>query len=291
MLKRLKRQLERRYVMSGLEIHRQMYREHCVLYTDAIKSAKMNYYKAKISESDQRQLFSLIDGLFKVKTVPPLPSHESTQRLAEDFTDFFANKIQDLKDNLHSSTLLSVELSVETSQLPCKSTISEFSKVSENFIRDIAEKSKSKSCVLDPVPTNVLKQSIDVLAAPLIAIINASLTSGVFPASLKKGVIHPSIKKPSFDREQLLNYRPITNIAFLSKTHERVAAKQTLNYLTSNSLLSKFQSTYRYFHSTETALIRVFNDIVVALDNHQEVVLVLLDLSAAFDTIDHSALG
>ena len=56
----------------------------------------MNYYEAKISESDQRQRFSLIDGLFKVKTVPPLPSHESTQTLAEDFTDFFVNKIQDL---------------------------------------------------------------------------------------------------------------------------------------------------------------------------------------------------
>ena len=289
-LKRQKRQLERRSVTSGLEIHRQMYREHCRLYTDAIKSAKMNYYKAKISESDQRQLFSLIDALFKVKTVPPLTSHESTKRLAEDFTDFFANKIQDLKDNLHSSTLLSMELSVETSQLPCKSTILEFSKVSENFIRDIAEKSKSKSCVQDLVPTNVLKQSIDVLAAPLTAIINASLTSGVFPASLKKAVIHPSIKKPSLDREQLLNYCSITNIAFLSKTLERVAAKQTLNYLTSNGLLSTFQSAYRCFHSTETALIRVFNDILVALDNHQEVVLVLLDLSAAFDTIDHSAL-
>ena len=183
-----------------------------------------------------------------------------------------------------------MELSVETSQLPCKSIISEFSKVSENFIPDIAEKSKSKSCVLDPVPTNVLKQSINVLAAPLTAIINAPLTSGVFPASLKKGVIHPSIKKPSLDREQLLNYRPITNIAFLSKTLERVAAKQTLNYLTSNGLPSKFQSAYRCFHSNETALIRVFNDILVALDNHQEVVLVFLDLSAVFDTIDHFAL-
>ena len=141
-----------------------------------------------------------------------------------------------------------------------------------------------------PAPTNVLKQSIDVLAAPLTAIINASLTSGVFLASLKRGVIYPSIKKPSLDREQLRNYRPITNIAFLSKTLERVAAKQTLNYLTSNGLLSKFQSAYRCFHSTETALIRVFNDILVALDNHQVVVLVLLHLSAAFDTIDHSAL-
>ena len=81
-----------------------------------------------------------------------------------------------------------------------------------------------------------------------------------------------------------------SQISLSSQTLECVAAKQTLNYLTSDGLLSKFQSAYRCFHSTETALIRVFNDILVALDRHQEVVLVLQDLSAAFDNIDHSAL-
>ena len=91
-----------------------------------------------------------------------------------------------------------MELSVETSQLPCKSTISEFSKVSENFIRDTVEKSKSKSCVLDPVPTNVLKQSIDVLAVLLTAIINASLTSGDFTSITQKR------SDSSFHQEALL---------------------------------------------------------------------------------------
>ena len=71
---------------------------------------------------------------------------------------------------------------------------------------------------------------------------------------------------------------------------ERVAATQTLNYLIPNGLLAKFQSAYRCLHSTETTLLRVFNDILVAIDNHRDVVLVLLDLSAAFDTIEHSVL-
>ena len=90
--------------------------------------------------------------------------------------------------------------------------------------------------------------------------------------------------------EEFSNYRPITNIAFLSKTIERAAAAQTLNYLTKKNLLAKFQSTYRQFHSTETALLRVCNDILQAIDEGQEVVLVLLDLSSAFDTIDHKVL-
>ena len=92
------------------------------------------------------------------------------------------------------------------------------------------------------------------------------------------------------DHELYPNYRPITNIAFLSKVLERVVATQTTNYLAENHLLAKLQSAYRCFHSIETALLRVVNDILCANDNNQEVVLVLLDLSSAFDTIDHTLL-
>ena len=102
--------------------------------------------------------------------------------------------------------------------------------------------------------------------------------------------MQPLIKKQTLDYEEFSSYRPITNIAFLSKTIERAVAAQTLNYLTKNNLLAKFQSAYRQFHSTETALLRVCNDILQAIDEGQEVVLVLLDLSSAFDTIDHKVL-
>ena len=102
--------------------------------------------------------------------------------------------------------------------------------------------------------------------------------------------MQPLIKKRTLDCEEFSNYRSITNIAFLSKTIERAAAAQTLNYFTKINLLAKFQSAYRQFHSTETALLRVCNDNLQAIDEGQEVVLVLLDLSSAFDTIDHKVL-
>ena len=289
-LKRQRRQAERRYVASGLEVHHEMYRERCRIYTDALNSAKRDYYKAKISGSDQNQLFRLIDGLFKVKSVPPLPSHKCPKTLAEDFSNFFHNKIRLLKEQISSSPLATMDLLVNPSQSSCTSVLSEFSEVSVSYICDIVQKSKSKSCVLDPLRTDFLKQTIDVLASPITTIVNASLTSGVFPALLKKGIVRPSIKKQALDREEKSNYRPITNVAFLSKILERVAATQTLSYLVTNGLLAKFQSAYRCFYSTETALLRVFNDILLAIDRRQEVVLVLLDLSSAFDTIDHTAL-
>ena len=210
-----------------------------------------------------------------------MPSHESPQSLAEDFNDYFSSKIQALRDNLQKSSLLTMDMHVAIDSSPCRCSFSEFAVVSENYISDIIEHSKPKSCMLHPAPTQVLLQSADVLADPLTKLINASLSSGVFPTSLKQGVIHPSIKRQALDRQMFSSYRPITNIAFLSKTLERVAAAQTINYLIANHLLAKLQSAYRRFHSTETALLRVFNDILCAIDKHQEVVLVLLDLSSA----------
>ena len=195
-----------------------------------------------------------------------------------------------LKDSLHSSVLATMDLSVTPSQPLCQTTFCDFSAVSVRYISELLVKSNTKSCILDPAPTSVLKHSIEALAPAITSIVNASLLSGVFRSSLKKDVIHPSIKKLSLDREAYPSYRPITNVAFLSKMLERVAATQTLNYLIPNGLLAKFQSAYRCFHSTETTLLRVFNDILVAIDNHRDVVLVLLDLSAAFDTIEHSVL-
>ena len=165
-------------------------------------------------------------------------------------------------DNLRSSYQASKDMSVIINSAPCPSSFTEFAEVSEGYIRELIEKSKPKSCCLDPLPTRVLKQSTDVLANPITEIINTSLKTGVFPTSLKKGNVQQLIKKRTLDCEEFSNYRPITNIAFLSKTIERAAAAQTLNYLTKNNLLAKFQSAYRQFHSTETALLRVCNDIL-----------------------------
>ena len=86
------------------------------------------------------------------------------------------------------------------------------------------------------------------------------------------------------------NYRPISNLPFLGKVIERCAMNQFTTYLSENNLFSSSQSAYRQYHSTETALIRVANDLLLALDNRSEAILVLLDLTAAFDTIDHKIL-
>ena len=132
-------------------------------------------------------------------------------------------------------------------------------------------------------------KEVDILTEVITDIANGSLAGGEFPTELKLSLVRPSIKKSNMDSDQFPNYRPISNLAFLSKTIERTAVSQMEPYLVGN-LYPKIQSAYRKFHSTETALLKVSNDILRAVDQHQEVVLVLLDLSSAFDTIDHEIL-
>jgi len=86
------------------------------------------------------------------------------------------------------------------------------------------------------------------------------------------------------------SYRPISNLSVLSKLLERLVTRQLLAHLNSNGLLPRFQSAYRAYHSTETAVLKVFTDILFAVDAGDLSALVLLDLSAAFDTVDHGIL-
>ena len=108
--------------------------------------------------------------------------------------------------------------------------------------------------------------------------------------SFKTALVRPLLKKPNLDREDFKNYRPVSNLPFVSKVLEKTVSTRIENHLSSFSLNDNLQSAYRSCHSTETALLRVHHDVVSALDNGNCVVLVMLDLSAAFDVIDHEIL-
>ena len=86
------------------------------------------------------------------------------------------------------------------------------------------------------------------------------------------------------------NYRPISNLEFIGKTLERVVAENITRHMTENCLPNKFQSAYRKNHSTETVLLKIHNDIAVNMHKKKATALTFLDLSAAFDTIDHKIL-
>ena len=119
---------------------------------------------------------------------------------------------------------------------------------------------------------------------------NLSLANGDSPATFKSALVTPLIKKASLDPETLSNYRPVSNLPFLSKLTERVVNERIREHLALHHFLPPFQSAYRPHHSTETALLRVFNDLLLNIDGGQGALLVLLELSVAFDTVDHEIL-
>ena len=119
---------------------------------------------------------------------------------------------------------------------------------------------------------------------------NVSLQHGLLPESQKAAIVTPILKKHDLDPDDVKSYRPISNLTFISKVIERIVASQLTGYLQMNRLLPDHQSAYRQGHSTETALLKIFSDILDAADSAQVMLLGLLDLSAAFDTVDHDIL-
>ena len=107
---------------------------------------------------------------------------------------------------------------------------------------------------------------------------------------MKHAVVVPALKKGGSDANVLTNYRPISNITFVAKITERFVAQQLQHFMEENRIYGIYQSAYRAHHSAETALVRIHNDIAQSIDSRRSVLLVLLDLSAAFDTINHNTL-
>ena len=115
--------------------------------------------------------------------------------------------------------------------------------------------------------------------------VNYSLIDGS-----EKAVVTPLIKKASLTRNDLKNYRPVSGFCFPSKLVERVVAKQLMSHINNNKLDNLHQSAYKPGHSTETALLSIKRSISLSLAHGEPTALVLLDLSASFDTIDHNIL-
>ena len=153
-------------------------------------------------------------------------------------------------------------------------------------------KNSRSSSSLNPIPLKLLNDiahHINIIISNIAHIIHKSLTSGTVPLIFKNSLITPIIKKPFLDPSSFNNYRLISNISILSKTLERVVSKQLTSFLTKN-LLCTFQTAYVPNKSTETAITRVTTNILCDLNNTYGTILVLLDLSAALDTIEHSLL-
>ena len=113
---------------------------------------------------------------------------------------------------------------------------------------------------------------------------------GCVPDAFKTAVVTPIIKKANLPSDDLKNYCPVSGLSFMSKVVEHVVAKQLLEHTHVHNLDNQYQLAYKAGHSTETAFLSIKNEVHLSLSRGEPTALVLLDLSAAFNTIDHSTL-
>ena len=162
-----------------------------------------------------------------------------------------------------------------------------FVPTTDDQLKNIITCAPVTTCSLDPLPGWLFKDTLACTLPTITDIINRFLVSGIVPDGMKKALVRPLLKKPSLHQNVLKNYRPVSNLPYISKLLERVVAAQLNHHMTINALHEPLQSACKPGHSTETALIQVHNDILSAMDTQQLTILVLLDLSSIPLTIKY----
>src|SRR5258706_626302 len=235
--------------------------------------------KIDAEKSSPRQLWRSIDTLMGRGGVPTCDSID-----AQQFHDYFDAKVAGVRSSTDNAPPPSFTHSVSDVHF------TSFHSVSVEEVVAAVRALPEKCCALDPLPTSLLKSVIGDLAPFLTELFNRSLSTGCVPEVFKAAYITACLKKFNVDSSVVRSYRPSSNLPVLSKLLERLVARQLLAHLNSAGLLPRLQSAYRINHSTETAVLKVLSDILLAIDEGDMSALVLLDLSAAFDTVDHEIL-
>uniref|UniRef100_A0A671TV44 Reverse transcriptase domain-containing protein n=1 Tax=Sparus aurata TaxID=8175 RepID=A0A671TV44_SPAAU len=282
------RALERRYKASELSVHKQAYQEHQRAYSKSLREVRSQFYSniIKGNPGNSKKLFSTINHLLKPQTAPHI---ETTEEHCNNFMAFFSSKI----DSIHavlSGCLSTLPILTVDPQSAISEPLHCFPEVSQQEVEDIIRRMKPSTCALDPFPTILMKTNISIISPLITTVRPQSIQAGYVPPALKTAIIRPILKKPSLDPEILANYRPISNLPFLSKVLEKSASVRLQDYLKQNNLFERFQSGFRSAHSSETALMRVTNDLLMKADAVSPSLLIFLDLSAAFVTVDHCIL-
>ena len=270
-----------------------------------MNSERRDYFSNLMAEnsSNQRKLFRTTNLLLFEPTDVSFPDHVPPLDLANNFGNYFVQKIERINDSLdalQSSKPLDGDGDASADNMgvcvicvyPNPRECAEFPNLktlTQNQVSLIIGKAAMKSCPLDPAPASVVLHVLDVLLPVITCMINMLFESGLFAEEWRQALVLPTLKKCGLDIAYK-NFRPVSNLPYVSKLSERAAADQLIDHMTINGLHLELQSAYKKHHSSESALLKVKNVILLNVDAQKVTLLVLLDLSAAFDTVRHDIL-
>ena len=287
-LKAERRRLERKWLKTKLQVDYDNYKTQKNKVNTFLKTKHQEHISKLINRSkgNSKSLFKGFNSIINGRSETPFPQGKSDKILADEFSKYFSDKINNIRAKLDENPN---DMHYNEPSTFNGHYLDEFSPLSTDDVKKLIDDSNSKYCDLDPIPPDLLKSAINEALPIITEIINTSLSLGIMPDILKHAKIRPLLKK--LDLELISkNYRPVSNLSFLSKLIEGAVINQYISHLERNNIEDHHQSAYKKLHSTETLLTKVKNDILMKMDNGQVVMLVLLDLSAAFDTIDHKIL-
>jgi hypothetical protein len=262
-----------------------------------LKAAEKQHVRTEVNlhKDNSRSLWKVLNRCIPSKDKIILTYHKNTLEVANDFNQFFQSvgkraaetaEMLALQNNLNIST----ELEPQNRRSELFSTeLFKFTPVTCTEVqRIITTMPSNKSPGPDKISMRIIKDCLPVILGPLTDIINNSFTTSAFPESWKIAEIIPLLKEG--DHEVAANNRPLSMLKVLSKICEKVALNQFSGFLNRTDRLSSQQSGNKKYHSTETLSILVNDFLLKSMDNKKLTALVLLDLSKAFDSVDHSIL-
>ena len=274
-------------------LNKNNYKKYRNKLTTLIRLSRKLYYSNKLAQNkgDLNKVWKTINDLIKnkKKNHPETITKNGIEikdpiEIAQTFNEYFTNIGPELASSIDSNVGHFTEYVSEHAE-----TSLFFKPTTENEILKIVQSLElGKACGYDEVSVNLLKKIIFYIVSPLNHIFNLSFTSGIFPDAMKIAKIIPIFKND--DPTEIKNYRPISLLPILSKVLEKLAYNRLYKFLTDNNLLNPNQFGFRKGYSTEYAIIQSCDKIINTLAKKEHIIGIFLDLSKAFDNIDHKIL-
>ena len=287
--KRNMRRAEKKYRSRKTMENGTNFRRLKQLKCNLVRVTKSGFFQNKLREcsGNSKEQYKLVNELLgKNLFENVLPVSCGDVNLANNFKNFFINKIADI-----NASFVNFNIRCDTFVGAQDIFLNDFMFLTLDDVQRIFRNLKKTNCYNDPYDIGKVNfNDISIYLASIFAqIANKSFLNGIFPDSEKYAIVRPLIKGNK-DPDCFSSYRPLYNTSYLSKFLESAALEQLVAYLNSFESFSKYQSSYRQFHSVETAITKIYNDLIINKAQGKCTLLILLDLSAAFDTVNHSLL-